>query len=194
MHQLGILMSALVMTIVLVFFPGAFGYGFTGTDQSKQAVASKTDPSEGEMKQRRRKAANRQRRIIFSNDGNEVFLPYSDDPRFHSDPKTRATGILQQSRTPTAQPLSEVKEVTANEVLRHRTLPLLGSQVDSIFYCTLSSGFGMFTHNTKVGEVFNKKVGLFHITSPRSSLIREPTPFRSWLSFVGRMALKYFGQ
>ena len=161
MHQLGILMSALVITLVLVFFPGAFGYGFTGTDETEPAVARKSDPSEGEMKQRRRKAANRPDVVSFS-----VMMVTKSS--FHIQMtldfililKREPTGIPQQSRAPTAQPLSEVKEVTANEVLRHRTLPLLGSQVDSIFYCTLSSGFGMFTHNTKVGEVFNKKVGI----------------------------------
>ncbi len=37
-----------------------------------------------------------------------------------------------------------------------RTTPLLGSQVDTIFYCT-SRPFGMFIHNTKVGDVLTDK-------------------------------------
>jgi len=192
MHQLRILVPGLVVTIALVFFPEASGYGFRGADQSKQAVTRKTGASEGEMKQRRRKAANRQRRIIFSNDGNEVFFPYSDDPRLNPDPKARPTGILQQSRTPTAQPLSLVKEVTANEVLRHRTLPLLGSQVDSIFYCTLSSGFGLFTHNTKVGEVFNKKVGIVPYNITQELIDKGTDPLQIMVEFCRKNGIEIF--
>ncbi|MCX6993398.1 MAG: hypothetical protein NT011_09695 [Kiritimatiellaeota bacterium] len=49
----------------------------------------------------------------------------------------------------------EAKTATPEALLACRTTPLLGSQVDSIFYCTWSSGFGRFTHNTKIGEVFD---------------------------------------
>ncbi|NLX98945.1 MAG: hypothetical protein GXY83_22600 [Rhodopirellula sp.] len=42
--------------------------------------------------------------------------------------------------------------------LAKRTTPLLDSQVDTIVYCT-SRPFGMFTHNTKVGDVLTTKVG-----------------------------------
>ncbi|MCX6992090.1 MAG: family 10 glycosylhydrolase [Kiritimatiellaeota bacterium] len=39
------------------------------------------------------------------------------------------------------------------EFLKKRTTPLLGSQVDTIFYSTAQS-FGYFIHRTKVGEIF----------------------------------------
>lgn len=77
----------------------------------------------------RQRAADRPRRIIFNNDGNE--------------------------------PVYFCASPTAAELLRQRTTPLLGSQVDSIFYCTWSSGFSLFTHNTRVGEVFSTREGLF---------------------------------
>ena len=49
---------------------------------------------------------------------------------------------------------------TAEEVLKLRTTPLLGSQVDTIFYST-TQGFPLFSHNTKVGEVFTCKEAMF---------------------------------
>src|SRR4051794_20983275 len=42
------------------------------------------------------------------------------------------------------EPVYFCNAATAEELLRSRTAPLAGSQVDSIFYCTWSSGFGLF--------------------------------------------------
>jgi hypothetical protein len=53
------------------------------------------------------------------------------------------------------EPVYLLDEATPEALLACRTTPLLGSQVDSIFYCTWSSGFSFFTHNTKVGQVFD---------------------------------------
>lgn len=74
---------------------------------------------------RRHALAHRQRRVIFNNDGNEVIY---------------FPGNL---------------AVTTENVLAQRTSPLAGSQVDSIFYCPISSGFSYFTYNTKVGTVLD---------------------------------------
>ncbi|NBY36584.1 MAG: hypothetical protein EBQ59_03900 [Verrucomicrobia bacterium] len=82
-----------------------------------------------ELREARRQAANRPRRIIFNNDGNE--------------------------------PVYKAEDNSAEKLLATRTTPLVGSQVDSIFYCSWSSGFGLFTHDTKVGQVFSTKEGLF---------------------------------
>ncbi len=38
---------------------------------------------------------------------------------------------------------------------------VLNTQVDTVIYCDWSSGFGYFTHNTKVGSVFNTTEGIF---------------------------------
>ncbi len=42
---------------------------------------------------------------------------------------------------------------TPENLLVMRTSPLAGTQVDTIFYCPISAGFSLFTHNTKIGEV-----------------------------------------
>ena len=46
-------------------------------------------------------------------------------------------------------------EATPESLLKARTTGLLGKQVDTISYCTWSSGFGYFTHDTKIGDVFD---------------------------------------
>ena len=76
-----------------------------------------------EIREKRKQAAHRKRRIVMDNDGNEVVY--------------------------------YMKDTTAKSLLDCRTTALLGTQVDTIVYCTWSSGFGFFTHNTKVGEVFD---------------------------------------
>ena len=53
------------------------------------------------------------------------------------------------------EPVYYCEEATPECLLEKRTTPLAGSQVDTIFYCTWSSGFSMFTHNTKKGVVFD---------------------------------------
>ena len=84
----------------------------------------------------RRKAAHRQRRIIFNNDG--------DDHLVHGAASVEA-------------------------FLARRTTPLLKSQVDTVFYCT-SRPFGMFTHNTKVGDVLTTKTGFRY---GRNNIVRD---------------------
>ena len=68
--------------------------------------------------------------------------------------------------------------------LAQRTTPLLGSQVDTIFYCT-SRPFGMFTHNTKVGDVLTTKTGF---RSKRNNLVADligqgTDPLRAMVDF-----------
>ncbi|MBT3379948.1 MAG: hypothetical protein HN742_03055 [Lentisphaerae bacterium] len=52
------------------------------------------------------------------------------------------------------------REPTPTGFLDTRTTPLPGTQVDTLSYCTISSGFSLFTHNTKVGEVLDHDLGL----------------------------------
>ena len=77
---------------------------------------------------KRHELAHRQRRIILNDDGNVVIYYPKNLP------------------------------LTAENVLVQRTSPLLGSQVDSLFYCPISSGFSYFTHNTKVGTVLEHPI------------------------------------
>ncbi len=47
--------------------------------------------------------------------------------------------------------------VTPENFLAQRTTTLKGSQVDAVAYCTISSGFGFFTHKTAVGEILTRQ-------------------------------------
>ena len=49
---------------------------------------------------------------------------------------------------------------TVEKFLAVRHTPLLDTHVDSIFYSTTQS-FNFFTHETKVAEIFQSKVGAF---------------------------------
>jgi hypothetical protein len=59
------------------------------------------------------------------------------------------------------EPVYLCKTASKEELLRYRTAPLAGSQVDSIFYCTWSSGFGLFTHLTKAGQIYTGREGRY---------------------------------
>ncbi len=78
-----------------------------------------------EIRAARDVALERQRRVIFNNDGCD------------------ATHLA--------------KEPTVEAFLQVRSYGLKGSQVDSIFYCPISAGFGLFTHRTEVGEILTTR-------------------------------------
>jgi hypothetical protein len=86
----------------------------------------------------RREAAQRPRRVIFNNDGCDCLY------------------------FPQKQP------VTAATFLAQRTSPLAGSQVDAVFYCSISSGFSFFTHNTKAGTVLTRVPADYGLGSARN--------------------------
>lgn len=72
------------------------------------------------MRAARREAAHRTRRIIMNNDGNDCRNPAPDAPR------------------------------TPESFLAKRTSPLVGSQVDAVFYCT--GVFNLYTHHSDETE------------------------------------------
>ena len=51
---------------------------------------------------------------------------------------------------------SKTLEATPQEFLKVRATPVLNTQVTTVAYCTTAS-FGLFTHNTQIGEVFSKE-------------------------------------
>ena len=108
----GIMCLALAALLAVAFAGGAVA-------QESEVDMKKLE----EMKQQRKEAAHRKRRIIFDNDGNE--------------------------------PVYYCEKADADEFLERRTKAVVGTQVDTIVYCTWSSGFSYFTHNTKVGKVFD---------------------------------------
>ena len=95
-----------------------------------KAVLSKLPADKLEMlRNSRKESVAAKKRLIFDNDG-------CDALHF---PKTM--------------------EGTVQNFLDRRTTELLGSDVTTLSYCTISSGFGLFTHDTKAGEFLSRDIG-----------------------------------
>lgn len=92
-----------------------------------QATPAAEETTLRQFRQTRRQLAHRQRRIIFNNDGCDTLY------------------------------FPQNEKATVANFLAKRTTPLAGTQVDAIAYCTISSGFGFFTHRTKVGAVLTRQ-------------------------------------
>jgi len=75
-----------------------------------------------EMRQQRKEAAHRQRRIIYNNDGDDL------------------TAFIRQC-----------KQVTPEEFLSLRTSAVAGTQVDTVFYC-VGLCFGVVRYDSKLGD------------------------------------------
>jgi hypothetical protein len=112
------------------------------------------------MKSWRKAAVDRQRRIIFNNDG--------------------------------CEPVYFLKNPSAQELLDLRTSPLVGSQVDSIFVCTFGSGFGMFTHFTKIGQLFTTTEGRFANNKVQALFERGIDPLQIQVDFCKRNRIEIF--
>jgi uncharacterized lipoprotein YddW (UPF0748 family) len=112
------------------------------------------------LRDARRRAAERPRRVIFNNDGNE--------------------------------PVYLCKTTAPEELLSYRTTPLAGTHVDAIFYCTWSSGFGLFTHGTTVGEVFSTREGLFARNFAPTMLAAGTDPLRVMTDFGRKHGIEVF--
>jgi hypothetical protein len=98
----------------------ALGPGWLGNRSSQAAETAALDAA-------RRKAAHRRRRVLYNNDGDDIWAQGAD---------------------------------TLDRFLALRHTPLLGTHVDSIFYSTTQS-FNLFTHQSKVAEVFRSREGSF---------------------------------
>lgn len=111
------------------------------------------------LRQLRREATARHRRIIFNNDGDDVIY-------------TR-------------------KEPTPEALLALRTTPLLGSQVDSIFYSN-SLCFGQALHNSRVFEPFICRAEMFADNALPDYLERGLDPIAVMADFCHRHGLEIF--
>lgn len=110
-----------------------------------------TEPKpRGKLDEAREKAANRSRRIIFNNDGDDIWAKGAD---------------------------------TVDKFLALRHEPLLGTQVDSIFYCTTQS-FNLFTHDTRVAEMFLSQEGTFADNNLKTFLDKKTDPLRMSCEFA----------
>ncbi len=90
------------------------------------------------------------------------------------------------------EPVYFCNAATPEELLRSRTAPLAGSQVDSIFYCTWDSGFGLFTHHTKIGQVFTTREAMFGPNRTQEFLDRGIDPLRVMTEFAHRNRMELF--
>jgi hypothetical protein len=93
-----------------------------------------------QLRAQRQTLAHRPRRVIFNNDGCDCLY------------------------------FPREKAVTADHFLKERTTDLAGSQVDSIFYCTISSGFSFFTHRTRVGTVLTRAPADYGLGAERRNI------------------------
>jgi hypothetical protein len=96
-----------------------------------------------QLRETRSQLAHRQRRVIFNNDGCDALY------------------------------LPKGEELTVEKFLAKRTSPLAGTQVDTISYCTISSGFSFFTHHTKVGAVLTRQPGDYGIQPDMRNITQE---------------------
>ncbi len=124
------------------------------------AIASPRPDSLDALRAVRQQAAERPRRVIFNNDGNE--------------------------------PVYLCKTTAPEELLSYRTAPLAGTHVDAIFYCTWSSGFGLFTHDTRVGQVFATREGLFARNLAPQMIAAGTDPLRVMVDFGRKHRIEIF--
>lgn len=101
---------------------GSVATGFGAASSAPLIAAEKQALAEA-----RRQLVKRRRRVIYNNDGDDIWAKGAD---------------------------------TVEKFLDVRHSPLLGTQVDSIYYCTTQS-FNRFTHNTRVAEIFKSQTGSF---------------------------------
>ena len=115
-----------------------------------------------QLRQQRRQAAQRKRRIIFNNDGNSIVVSLAG------------------------------KEVSAQALLDDRTIPLLGTHVDSIFYCSWSTGLGLFTHMSEFVEPFYAKTGVYGANRPQEFHERGLDPLKIMVDFCRANDIEIF--
>ncbi len=96
-----------------------------------------------ELREQRSALAHQPRRIIANNDGCDVLYFPGD------------------------------AELTTESFLAQRTTALAGKHVDAIAYCTISSGFSHFTHDTKVGTVLTRQSADYGILPDRRNVSQE---------------------
>ncbi|MCX6993280.1 MAG: family 10 glycosylhydrolase [Kiritimatiellaeota bacterium] len=107
---------------------------------SWQASAATPDLTIDQLRQQREKIKQRPRRIWFNHDGCDAWYFNTNSL------KGRA-------------------QATPEDLLNVRTTQLADKQVDALSYCTICSGFGNFTHRTKIGHT---------LADPKRVVIDEP--------------------
>jgi len=83
------------------------------------------------------------------------------------------------------------KESAPEGLLRVRTTPLLGTQVDTIIYNT-SSSFGLFRHRTKIGQIFTCKAKSFKNNKTQDFVRQGTDALEIMVNFCHRHGLECF--
>jgi len=81
---------------------------------------------------------------------------------------------------------------TPEALLDVRTRPLLETRVTTVFYCSRSSGLGVFTHNTRVGEVFTSREGRYKDNATAAFIRQGTDPLRIVTEFCRKHSLEIF--
>ncbi len=127
----------------------ALGTGWTSGGPIEAAERAALDAA-------RKQAAHRRRRIIYNNDGDDIWAPGAE---------------------------------TVENFLAVRHEPLLGTQVDSIYYCTTQS-FNLFTHDSHAAEVFLTRQGTFANNNLKSFIEQGTDGLRMSCNFARKHGLE----
>lgn len=96
----------------------------------------------GKYREIRSEFLDKSRPVIHNNDGCDAYLyPLKVNPDYTNQPRPGGTSEAQIDY-----------EFSIQNFLNIRSAGLKGSDVSTISYCSITSSFGQFTHNTKVGE------------------------------------------
>lgn len=107
----------------------------------------------------RQEKLNQSRPVIHNNDGCDAYLfPLKASSDYSNQPRPGGTSGPQVDY-----------EFSVPNFLKLRSAGLKGSDVSTISYCTITSSFGQFTHNTKVGEFLT----LTHNRPGRKNVVPE---------------------
>jgi hypothetical protein len=90
------------------------------------------------------------------------------------------------------EPVYLIEEPTVEELLKYRTSPLPGSQVDTVFYATWCSGFSLFTHLTKVGKLFLAEGAWFNRNKMQALADANVDPLQVMNDFVHQQGMEFF--
>lgn len=126
---------------------------------------------------------NKPRPVIHNNDGCDAYLyPLKVDQNFTTQPRPGITSKDQVDY-----------KFSLQNFLNLRSAGLKGSDVSTISYCTISSSFGQFTHNTKVGEFLT----LTHQRPGRRNVVPEfvklgTDPLRVTSQFAHENGFEFF--
>jgi hypothetical protein len=90
------------------------------------------------------------------------------------------------------EPVSIAKEPTREALLAPRTAALKGSQVDSIFYCTVFGGYGLFNHHTKIGQVYTSREAPYGDNQAQALLDAGIDPLAVMVDFCKQNKIEIF--